>query len=56
MLDSVRPSVHLPGKLLFRGLISYIIKIGNPNVVCRCILGWRSVEYDFRITVIIPRF
>ena len=26
-------------------------EIGIPNLVCICILGWRSVIYHFRVTV-----
>ena len=26
-------------------------EVGIPNLVCGCILGWRSVAYHFRVTV-----
>ena len=26
-------------------------EIGIPNLMCGCILGWRSVAYHFRVTV-----
>ena len=26
-------------------------EVGIPNLVCGCILGWRSVMYYFRVTV-----
>ena len=26
-------------------------EVGIPNLVCGCILGWRSVGYHFRVTV-----
>ena len=26
-------------------------EVGIPNLICGCILGWRSVEYHFRVTV-----
>ena len=31
--------------------ISYILEIGIPNLVCGCIFGWRSVAYQFLVTV-----
>ena len=29
-----------------------LFEIGIPNLVCGCILGWRSVAYHFQVTVI----
>ena len=26
-------------------------EVGSPNLVCICILGWRSVTYHFQVTV-----
>ena len=26
-------------------------EVGIPNLVCKCIFGWRSVMYHFRVTV-----
>ena len=26
-------------------------EVGIPNLVCKCILGWRSVMYHFWVTV-----
>ena len=44
---SVRPSV-----LLRVWCISPIFfEVGIPNLVCGCILGWRSVAYHFWVTV-----
>ena len=46
---TVRPSVPL-----HVWCISPIFfKVGIPNLVCRCILRWRSVAYHFRVTVIL---
>ena len=28
-----------------------LFEIGIPNLVCECILGWRSVLAHFRVTV-----
>ena len=30
-------------------------EVGIPNLVCKCILGWRSVAYHFRVNVISDR-
>ena len=44
---TVRPSVPL-----HVGCISPIFfEVGIPNLVCGCILGWRSVAYCFWVTV-----
>ena len=48
---TVRPSVS-PSVLLRVRCISHIFfEVGIPNLVCGCILGWRSVAYHFRVTV-----
>ena len=26
-------------------------EVGIPNLVCECIMGWRSVTYHFQVTV-----
>ena len=44
---TVRPSV--PVRVLCISPIFF--EVGNQNLVCGCILGWRSVEYHFRVTV-----
>ena len=31
--------------------VSIFFEVGIPNLVCECILGWRSVAYHFRVTV-----
>ena len=43
---------YSPSVLLCVQCISSIFfKAGIPNLVCGCILGWRSVAYYFRVTV-----
>ena len=44
---SVRPSVPFP----VRCISPIFFEVGIPNLVCGCILGWRSVPYHFRVTV-----
>ena len=48
---TVRPSAR-PSVLLRVQCISPIFfEVGIPNLVCGCILGWRSDAYHFRVTV-----
>ena len=44
---TVRPSVPLR----VRCISPIFFEVGIPNLVCGCILGWRSVVYHFRVTV-----
>ena len=37
--------VRVPNKSLI------LFKMGISNLVCRCILGWRSVMYHLRVNV-----
>ena len=44
---SVCPSVPLR----VRCISPIFFEVGIPNLMCGCILGWRSVAYHFRVTV-----
>ena len=44
---NVRPSVPLR----VRCISPIFFEVGIPNLMCGCILGWRSVAYPFRVTV-----
>ena len=33
-----------------------LFKVGIPNFMCGCILGWGSVMYHFRVTVTLTSF
>ena len=44
---NVRPSVPLRA----RCISPIFFEVGIPNLMCGCILGWRTVAYHFRITV-----
>ena len=44
---TVRPSVPL----CFRCISPILFEVGILNLVCGCILGWRSVAYHFPVTV-----
>ena len=46
MALSVRPSCFR-----VRSISPIFFEVGIPNLVCGCILGWRSVTYHFRVTV-----
>ena len=46
---SGRPSVPL----LVRCISPIFFEVGIPNLMCGCFLGWRSVAYHFRVTVIL---
>ena len=46
---SVRLSVRSP--LRVRCISPIFFEVGIPNLMCGCILGWRSVAYHFRVTV-----
>ena len=39
------------GRLRVRCISPIFFEVGIPNLVCKCILGWRSVAYHFRATV-----
>ena len=46
----------LTSDLVFRTIVyifHVLFKIGIPNFVCGCILGWQSVTYHFRVTMIL---
>ena len=30
-------------------------KVGLPNLVCECIMGWQSVTYHFQVTDLVLR-
>ena len=49
--QSVRPSVRPSVPLHVRSISPIFFEVGIPNLVCECILGWRSVAYHFRVTV-----
>ena len=47
-----RVTVTLTSDLVFRIIMfgayfSILFELGNPNLVCGCILGWQSVMYQF---------
>ena len=44
---NVRPSVPLRVQCIS----PIFFEVGIPNLMCGCILGWRSVAYHFRVTV-----
>ena len=44
---SVRPSVPLRVQCIS----PLFFEVGNPNLMCGCILGWRSFAYHFRVTL-----
>ena len=48
---TVRPSVRPSVPLRVRRISHIFFEEGIPNLVCGCILGWRSVVYYFRVTV-----
>ena len=51
---TVRPSVRQsvrPSRFRVRSISPIFFEVGIPNLVCGCILGWRSVAYHFRVTV-----
>ena len=48
---TVRPSVSQSVPLRVRSISPIFFEEGIPNLVCGCILGWRSVAYQFRVTV-----
>ena len=45
------PSVHPSVPLRVRCISPIFFEGGIPNLVCGCILGWRSVAYHFWVTV-----
>ena len=61
MALSVRPSVRpcvrpcirpcVPPAFVSGPYLLYTLEVGIPNLVCGCILGWRSVAYHFWVTV-----
>ena len=36
-----------------RSISPIFLEVGIPNLICGCILGWRSVAYHFLVTVIL---
>ena len=55
---TVRPSVSpsvcpavCPSRFRVRSISPIFFEVGIPNLVCGCILGWRSVAYHFWVTV-----
>ena len=51
---SVRLSVHpcvRPSRFRVQSISPIFFEVGIPNLVCGCILGWRSVAYHFWVTV-----
>ena len=34
-----------------RSISLIFFEVGIPNLVCECIMGWRSVTYHFQVTV-----
>ena len=51
---TVRPSVSpsvCPSRFRVRSISPIFFEVGIPNLVCGCILGWRSVAYHFGVTV-----
>ena len=40
-----------PSHFHVRSISPIFFEVGIPNLVCGCILGWRSVAYHFRVTV-----
>ena len=47
---TVRPSVSL-SRFGVRSISPIFFEVGIPNLVCGCILRWRSVAYHFQVTV-----
>ena len=48
---SVRPSVSPPVTLRVGCISPIFFEVGNPNVLCGCILGWQSVAYHSGVTM-----
>ena len=48
---TVRPSVRPSIPLHVRCISPIFFEVGIPNLVCGCILRWRSVAYHFQVTV-----
>ena len=44
-------SVRLSVPLRVRCISPTFFEVGIPNLMCGCILGWRSVAYHFQVTV-----
>ena len=52
----VTVTLNLTSDLVFRLNVSgayllLLFKVGIPNLVCECILGWRSVQFHFQVFV-----
>ena len=43
---TVRPCVR-PSRFRVQSISPIFFEVGIPNLVCGCILGWRSVAYHF---------
>ena len=48
---TVHPSVSPSVPLRVKCISPIFFEVGIPNLVCGCILGWRSVTYHFLVTV-----
>ena len=44
---------HLRPSFVCRSISPIFFEVGIPNLVCGCIMGWRSVAYHFQVTVIL---
>ena len=54
VLPSVRPCVRpcvRPSRFRVQSISPIFFEVGISNLVCGCILGWRSVAYHFWVTV-----
>ena len=38
-------------RIIVYGAYLIFFEVGIPNLVCECIMGWRSVTYHFQVTV-----
>ena len=51
IIIKTKSEVKVP--LCVRCISPIFFEVGIPNLVCGCILGWQSVVYHFRVTVIL---
>ena len=47
---------ELMSRIIVSGAYLLLFEVGITNIVCECILGWRSVTYHFQITVNLTSF
>ena len=40
-------------RIIVYGACLIFFEVGIPNLVCECIIGWRSVTYHFQVTEIL---